>query len=73
MPVEINVINEGTISGMSADNGTHRLVFDAIRSEMRLFSHYVNVDGRHKLKTIRVMPIEDLIERLAAEVEENQE
>ena len=73
MAIEVNVINDEIASGMSADNGTHRLVLDAIRNEMRLFSHYINADGRHKLKTIHTMPIEDLIERLAAEVEENQE
>jgi hypothetical protein len=70
MTIEVNVIDNNSISGLSADNGVHRMVVDAKNKEVRLFTHYINEEGKPKLKTIHVTPLEDLMERLAAEIED---
>jgi hypothetical protein len=72
MTLEVNVIDNNSISGLSADNGVHRMVVDAKNKEVRLFAHYVNDEGKPKLKTTHVMPLEALMVRLASEVTQTE-
>ena len=52
------------IRGMLIDDDNHRLVFDRVDNEVRVFEHYVNDEGQPKLRTIRIVPFSTLIEIL---------
>lgn len=52
------------IRGMTIDDGNHRLVFDRVVNEVRVFEHYINDDGQPKLRTTRIVPFSTLIEIL---------
>ena len=52
------------IRGMTIDDDNHRLVFDRVDNEVRVFEHYVNDEGRPKLRTTRIVPFSTLIEIL---------
>ena len=49
---------------MTIDDDNHRLVFDRVDNEVRVFEHYVNDEGQHKLRTTRIVPFSTLIEIL---------
>ena len=53
-----------SLRGMVIDNGSTRLVFDRVHNEVRVFEHYVNDEGRPKLRTTRIVPFSTLIEIL---------
>ena len=52
------------IRGMTIDDDNHRLVFDRVDNEVRVFEHYVNDQGQPKLRTTRIVPFSTLIEIL---------
>lgn len=52
------------IRGMTIDDDNHRLVFDRVNNEVRVFEHYVNDAGQPKLRTTRIVPFSTLIEIL---------
>jgi len=52
---------------MTIDDDNHRLVFDRVDNEVRVFEHYVNDEGQHKLRTTRIVPFSTLIEILKGE------
>jgi len=52
------------IRGMAIDDDNHRLVFDRVDNEVRVFEHYVNDEGRPKLRPTRIVPFSTLIEIL---------
>ena len=52
------------IRGMLIDDDNHRLVFDRVDNEVRVFEHYVNDEGQPKLRTTRIVPFSALIEIL---------
>ena len=52
------------IRGMTIDDGNHRLFFDRVDNEVRVFEHYVNDQGQPKLRTTRIVPFSTLIEIL---------
>ena len=49
------------IRGMTIDDGNHRLFFDRVDNEVRVFEHYVNDQGQPKLRTTRIVPFSTLI------------
>ena len=49
---------------MTIDDGNHRLFFDRVDNEVRVFEHYVNDQGQPKLRTTRIVPFSTLIEIL---------
>ena len=49
---------------MTIDDDNHRLVFDRVDNEVRVFEHYVNDQGQPKLRTTRIVPFSTLIEIL---------
>ena len=49
------------IRGMTIDDDNHRLVFDRVYNEVRVFEHYVNDAGKPKLRTTRIVPFSTLI------------
>ena len=49
---------------MTIDDGNHRLFFDRVDNEVRVFEHYVNDEGQPKLRTTRIVPFSTLIEIL---------
>jgi len=53
--------------GMTIDDGNHRLVFDRVDNEVRVFEHYVNDEGQPKLRTTKIVPFSTLIEILKGE------
>ena len=55
------------IRGMTIDDDNHRLVFDRVDNEVRVFEHYVNDQGKPKLRTTKVVPFSTLIEILKGE------
>ena len=57
-----------SLRGMVIDNGSTRLVFDRVHNEVRVFEHYVNDEGRPKLRTTRIVPFSTLIEILKGEM-----
>jgi len=52
------------IRGMTIDDDNHRLVFDRVDNEVRVFEHYTNDAGQPKLRTTRIVPFSTLIEIL---------
>ena len=46
---------------MTIDDGNHRLFFDRVDNEVRVFEHYVNDQGQPKLRTTRIVPFSTLI------------
>ena len=54
--------------GMTIDDDNHRLVFDRVDNEVRVFEHYVNDEGQPKLRTTRIVPFSTLIEILKGEM-----
>lgn len=46
---------------MTIDDGNHRLFFDRVDNEVRVFEHYVNDAGQPKLRTTRIVPFSTLI------------
>ena len=52
------------IRGMTIDDGNHRLFFARVDNEVRVFEHYVNDEGRPKLRPTRIVPFSTLIEIL---------
>jgi len=55
------------IRGMIIDDDNHRLVFDRVDNEVRVFEHYVNDEDQPKLRTTRIVPFSTLIEILKGE------
>ena len=55
------------IRGLSIDDDNHRLVFDRVDNEVRVFEHYVNDEGQPKLRTTKIVPFSTLIEILKGE------
>lgn len=53
---------------MTIDDDNHRLVFDRVDNEVRVFEHYVNDEGQPKLRTTRIVPFSTLIEVLKGEM-----
>ena len=53
---------------MTIDDGNHRLFFDRVDNEVRVFEHYTNDEGRPKLRTTRIVPFSTLIEILKGEM-----
>lgn len=49
---------------MIIDDDNHRLVFDRVDNEVRVFEHYVNDEDQPKLRTTRIVPFSTLIEIL---------
>ena len=49
---------------MTIDDDNHRLFFDRVDNEVRVFEHYVNDEGQPKLRTTRIVPFSTLIEIL---------
>ena len=49
------------IRGMIIDDDNHRLFFDRVDNEVRVFEHYVNDQGQPKLRTTRIVPFSTLI------------
>jgi hypothetical protein len=49
---------------MTIDDDNHRLFFDRVDNEVRVFEHYVNDQGQPKLRTTRIVPFSTLIEIL---------
>ncbi len=49
---------------LSIDDTHHRLVFDRVDNEVRVFEHYVNDAGKPKLRTTKIVPFSTLIEIL---------
>ena len=56
------------IRGMTIDDDNHRLFFDRVDNEVRVFEHYVNDQGQPKLRTTRIVPFSTLIEILKGEM-----
>lgn len=54
--------------GLTIDDDNHRLVFDRVDNEVRVFEHYVNDEGKPKLRTTRIVPFSTLIEILKGEM-----
>ena len=52
---------------LSIDDDNHRLVFDRVDNEVRVFEHYVNDEGQPKLRTTKIVPFSTLIEILKGE------
>jgi len=52
---------------MTIDDGNHRLFFDRVDNEVRVFEHYVNDEGQPKLRTTKIVPFSTLIEILKGE------
>jgi len=46
---------------MTIDDDNHRLFFDRVDNEVRVFEHYVNDQGQPKLRTTRIVPFSTLI------------
>lgn len=46
---------------MTIDDGNHRLFFDRVDNEVRLFSHYTNEEGKPKMRTEKVMSFESFL------------
>jgi hypothetical protein len=53
---------------MTIDDGNHRLFFDRVDNEVRVFEHYVNDEDQPKLRTTRIVPFSTLIEILKGEM-----
>ena len=53
---------------MTIDDDNHRLFFDRVDNEVRVFEHYVNDEGQPKLRTTRIVPFSTLIEILKGEM-----
>ena len=53
---------------MTIDDDNHRLFFDRVDNEVRVFEHYVNDQGQPKLRTTRIVPFSMLIEILKGEM-----
>lgn len=53
---------------MTIDDDNHRLFFDRVDNEVRVFEHYVNDQGQPKLRTTRIVPFSTLIEILKGEM-----
>ena len=58
---------QSTTRVMTIDDDNHRLVFDRVYNEVRVFEHYVNDAGKPKLRTTRFVPFSTLIEILKGE------
>lgn len=58
---------QSTTRVMTIDDDNHRLVFDRVYNEVRVFEHYVNDAGKPKLRTTRIVPFSTLIEILKGE------
>ena len=59
---------QSTTRVMTIDDDNHRLVFDRVYNEVRVFEHYVNDAGKPKLRTTRIVPFSTLIEILKGEM-----
>ena len=53
---------------MTIDDDNHRLFFDRVDNEVRVFEHYVNDEGQPKLRTTKIVPFSTLIEILKGEM-----
>ena len=53
---------------MTIDDDNHRLVFDRVDNEVRVFEHYVNDEDQPKLRTTRIVPFSTLIDILKGEM-----
>lgn len=71
MTAEVKTVNSIGISGISVDNGVHRMVLDALHKEVRIFNYYTNEKGELKLRTIYADSLESIMEHLATEVSNN--
>ena len=60
----MTIKTQTVIRGMTLDDDNHRLVFDRVNNEVRVFEHYVNDQGQSKLRTTRIVPFSTLIEIL---------
>lgn len=60
----MTIKTQTVIRGMTLDDDNHRLVFDRVNNEVRVFEHYVNDQGQPKLRTTRIVPFSTLIEIL---------
>lgn len=54
------------INGVFIDDGKVRVVVDTSNEEIRLFSHYINEEGKPKLCTEEVMEFEAFLKMLSA-------
>lgn len=52
---------------MTIDDDNHRLFFDRVDNEVRVFEHYVNDEGQPKLRLTKIVPFSTLIEILKGE------
>ena len=64
----MTIKTQSTTRVMTIADGNHRLFFDRVDNEVRVFEHYVNDEGRPKLRTTRVVPFSTLIEILKGEM-----
>jgi len=64
----MTIKTQTVIRGMTIDDGNHRLVFDRVDNEVRVFEHYVNDEGQPKLRTTKIVPFSTLIEILKGEM-----
>ncbi len=48
-------------NGVVIDDGKVRVVIDVANKEVRLFSHYINEEGKPKLCTEKVMKFENFL------------
>lgn len=60
----MTIKTQTVIRGMTIDDDNHRLFFDRVDNEVRVFEHYVNDQGQPKLRTTRIVPFSTLIEIL---------
>ena len=60
----MTIKTQTVIRGMTIDDGNHRLVFDRVENEVRVFEHYVNDEGQPNLRTTTIVPFSTLIEIL---------
>ena len=64
----MTIKTQTVIRGITIDDDNHRLVFDRVDNEVRVFEHYVNDEGQHKLRTTRIVPFSTLIDILKGEM-----
>ncbi len=52
-------------NGVVIDDGKVRAVVDTLHKEVRLFSHYINEEGKPKLCTEKVMKFENFLRMMS--------